>query len=340
MITSAFIFGLLFGGILQFAKLNKFNTISGLAMGKDFAVAKAILIAIGVGAILINLEIGIGLATYHTKPLVLGGVILGGIVFGAGMAILGYCPGTIPVSAGEGSMDAIIGIVGGLLGGLVYTLSLPSFKAILGPDLGNLTLKAVISENGALFYVCVFLIAALFIVLSFWMHKKEKAKDYKWVVSGIALAVLNAIVVLKSVSDRPIGASTTYPYAIDSVLGITNNDYFIKIQTPGHWELYFLFGAFVSGLLFSLIRKDFKFVLIYDNWRNYKGNSNIKRIIWSFAGGFLIIFGARMAGGCTSGHILSGGMQFALSSFIFAMFVFASLLITGKLFYREKANKS
>jgi hypothetical protein len=43
-----------------------------------------------------------------------------------------------------------------------------------------------------------------------------------------------------------------------------------------------------------------------------------------------------MAGGCTSGHILSGGMQLSVSSLVFAVFVFAGLLLTGKYFYRLK----
>lgn len=331
-----FTFGILFGGILQYARLNKFNTISGLALLKDFAVAKAILIAMGVGAILINVEIGTGIASYHTKPLILGGIVLGGIIFGSGMAILGYCPGTLPISAGEGSVDAMIGILGGLSGGLVYTIVLPYLNEILGPDFGNTSLKTLFPENMTWFYILVFLIASFFILLSFWIHKIEKSKNTKWVVAGIALAILNAIIFLKFTSDRPIGASTTFPYAIDSLFGITNNAYFSKIKASGHWELIFLSGAFFSGLVFSLIRKDFKFVLIHDNWRTYKGGSVIKRIIWSFAGGFLIIFGARMADGCTSGHIISGGMQFALSSYVFAIFVFAGLIITGRFFYRER----
>jgi uncharacterized membrane protein YedE/YeeE len=334
-----FVFGLLFGGILQYANLNKFNTISGLALRRDFAVAKAILIAIGVGAILINLEIDLGFASYHTKPFILGGIVLGGLIFGSGMAILGYCPGTLPISAGQGSIDAWIGIAGGLFGGIIYTILLPFITHILGPDLGNITLKTAFPENVLLFNLFAFVIAGLLIVLSFWISKKEKSKNNKWVFAGIALAVLNAVIVLQSVSDRPIGASTSYPYTIDSLLGITNNDYFSKIQNPGHWELIFLFGALASGFLFSLVRKDFKLILIYENWKIHKGNSNINRIIWAFIGGFLIIIGARMAGGCTSGHILSGGMQFALSSFVFAIFVFAGLLITGKIFYEKQTTK-
>lgn len=329
-----FVFGLLFGGILQYANLNKFNTISGLALRKDFAVAKAILIAIGAGAILINPEIDSGFASYHTKPFILGGITLGGLIFGSGMAILGYCPGTLPVSAGQGSVDAWIGIAGGLFGGIIYTILLPFITPILGPDLGNITLKTAFSENAVLFNLFVFVISGILIATSFWIHKTEKSKNNKWVFAGLALAVLNAVIILHSVSYRPIGASTSYPFAIDSLLGITTNDYFSKIQNSGQWELIFLFGALVSGFLLSLVRKDFKFILIYENWKIHKGNSNIKRIIWAFIGGFLIIIGARMAGGCTSGHILSGGMQFALSSFVFAIFVFAGLLITGKIFYK------
>ena len=112
----------LFGATLQSAKLNKYNTISGMARLEDYTVAKAILVAIGIGAILLNIEIGWDLLSYHVKPLILVGISLGGLIFGAGMAILGYCPGTMAVSLGEGSMDALVGIVGAILGGIVYTL--------------------------------------------------------------------------------------------------------------------------------------------------------------------------------------------------------------------------
>ncbi len=86
----------------------------------------------------------------------------------------------------------------------------------------------------------------------------------------------------------------------------------------------------------SLVRKEFKIMLLHENWIKYKGSSFKKRIIWSFMGGFILIIGARMSGGCTSGHILSGGMQLAFSSLTFAIFVFIGLFLTGKLFYLTK----
>jgi len=334
MVFVILILGFLFGAILQYASLNKYNVISGMATLDNFAVAKAIAVAIGVGAILLNIEIGLGLASYHVKPFILLGIMLGGLIFGAGMAILGYCPGTLFVSVGEGSLDAVVGIIGGLAGGLVYTLIQPSISGLLGPDLGSISLNSVLGTN-AVFYLLTIIIGGLFIAISFWLHKKDKIKDYKWLYAGIALAILGGIVFSTAVTDRPIGASSTYPYLADLLTGTTDNSYYAKIETPGHWELIFLSGALLAGLVLSLIKKEFKITLIHSNWEKYKGPSALKRIIWAFIGGFILILGARMAGGCTSGHVISGGMQLAVSSLVFALFVFAGLLITGKLFYKN-----
>lgn len=333
------VLGFLFGAILQYANLNRYNVISGMATLENFAVAKAIAVAIGVGAVIIAIEVGLGLASYHIKPFLLGGIAIGGIIFGVGMAILGYCPGTLPVSLGEGSVDALIGIIGGLVGGFIYTVAVPSIQNILGPDLGSFSLYTLIGRHHFIFYLVDIIIGVAFIWAAFWLNKKDKGTDLKWLYSGIGLAVLNAIVFLEVLTNRIIGASTAYPYVADVITGNTSNDYFSKIQVSGHWEVLFLSGAFISGLLISLFRKEFKITLIHSNWEKYKGKSVSKRIIWSFIGGFILIFGARMAGGCTSGQVLSGGMQLAVSSLVFAVFVFAGLLITGKYFYQERAGE-
>jgi len=93
MVLTILFLGFLFGGILHYAKLNKYNVISGLATLENLTVAKAIALTIGIGVILLNVEIGLGFASYHIKPLLLVGIMLGGFIFGIGMAILGYCPG-------------------------------------------------------------------------------------------------------------------------------------------------------------------------------------------------------------------------------------------------------
>jgi hypothetical protein len=326
------LFGFLFGTILQSARLNKYNTISGMARLEDYTVAKAIAIAIGVGAILLSIEIGFGFASFHVKPLLLVGITLGGLIFGAGMAILGYCPGTLPVSLGEGSMDALVGIIGGICGGVAYTLFQPSIQEILGPDLGKLSLQSTLG-GGSLYYILVGLFGFLLIGIAFLLNKIERKRNYNWLFAGVGLAVLNCIMLLTTVFDRPMGASTAYPYVGDTLTGLTINNYFAAIEKPGSWELLFLTGAMLSGLVISLIRRDFKIQLIYSGWSKTQGTSRSKRILWAFAGGFIMLIGARMAGGCTSGHVISGGMQIAASSLLFGAFVFTGLLVTGKYFY-------
>ena len=335
MNATILVLGFLFGAILQYAKLNRYNVISGMATLENLAVAKAIAVAIGVGAVIIAFEIGLGFASYHLKPFLLGGVVIGGIIFGVGMAILGYCPGTLAVSLGEGSIDALLGIIGGLVGGFVYTILLPSIHSILGPDFGSISLFSLIGQHQFIFYLLDIIIGVTFVWIAFRLNKIEKAVDYKWLYAGIGLAILNAVVFLSTITNRPIGASTAYPYISDLFTGTTRNNYFLKIQEPGYWEMLFLIGAFISGIVISILRKEFKITIIHSNWRKYKGNSVSKRLIWSFIGGFILIIGARMAGGCTSGHILSGGMQLSVSSLVFAVFVFAGLLITGKYFYKN-----
>ncbi len=328
------IFGFLFGAFLQHANLNKYNTIAGMATLENLTVAKTIAFAIGLGAILINLEISLGLASYHIKPVLLGGVMLGGIIFGAGMAILGYCPGTLPISLGQGSLDALTGIIGGITGALVFTLLWPRIGAILGPNLGKISLHSIAGE-GFLFYLFLIILGGIFMGIALWLDKLDGKKSYKWLHAAVGLAILVAIVFLSSTTDRVVGASSTYPYLAGLVSGLTDHPYFQKVAKSGNWELVFLSGAFLAGLVFSLLKKEFRISMIHTHWIKYKGHTPVKRAVWSFIGGFLLLFGARMAGGCTSGHVISGGMQLAASSLVFAVFVFGGLLLTGKLFYKH-----
>ncbi len=132
--------GVLFGIILQRSRVNTFDRIGGFAMWEDWTVPKVMLTAIAVSLVLLFIECQLGMATFHVKPFLAGGVIGGGILFGIGMAILGYCPGTLIVSTGEGALDALAGTIVGLMTGALYVAVFPSIRPILGPDLGKLQL--------------------------------------------------------------------------------------------------------------------------------------------------------------------------------------------------------
>ena len=71
-------------------------------------------------------------------------------------------------------------------------------------------------------------------------------------------------------------------------------------------------------------------------WVQNFGSSHAKRFAAAFLGGVLLLFGARLAGGCTSGHMISGMSQLAVSSFIFGICTFGAAIIMAKSLYRKR----
>ena len=155
--------GIVFGVILQRSRVNTFDRIGGFAMLKDFTVPKIMLTAIAVSVVLLFAEVKLGMAGLHVKPLVIGGVVGGGILFGIGMAILGYCPGTLIVSTGEGAVDALIGLIAGIATGAFFVAIFPRIRHLLGPNLGKIQL---LPDSAVLSGIIVVLFAALLIMLA------------------------------------------------------------------------------------------------------------------------------------------------------------------------------
>ena len=136
-----FLIGIIFGGIIQYTRVDKFEKIAGFAMLKDTIVPKMLFLTVGLTSIGLYFMIEAGWAHYHIKPIIWQGLIIGGVLFGISMAILGKCPGTGPVSIAEGRVDVLVGAIGGLIGGLVFTLYYDDFfKPLMGDSLGKLTL--------------------------------------------------------------------------------------------------------------------------------------------------------------------------------------------------------
>jgi uncharacterized membrane protein YedE/YeeE len=71
-------------------------------------------------------------------------------------------------------------------------------------------------------------------------------------------------------------------------------------------------------------------------WAAVFGGSRKKRFIAAFFGGVLLLFGARLAGGCTSGHMISGMSQLALSSFVFGVCTFGAAILVAHILYRKR----
>ena len=137
-VALVFLIGVIFGGIIQYTRVDKFEKIAGFAMLKDTIIPKMLFLTVGLTTIGLYFMIDAGQAHYHVKPIMLQGLIIGGTLFGISMAILGKCPGTGPVSIAEGRIDVLIGAIGGLFGGLIFTLYYDDFfKPLMGENLGK-----------------------------------------------------------------------------------------------------------------------------------------------------------------------------------------------------------
>jgi uncharacterized membrane protein YedE/YeeE len=158
-------------------------------------------------------------------------------------------------------------------------------------------------------------------------------------MGGILMSALLLMTFSVFGADRPIGASTYVPYFAGLIFDLDPDKYTYlqDVKNPGAWEGVMLFGSLLGGFVTSVfITKTFRFSLIPTGWEKYKNSSVFSRLFWSFVAGFFMIIGARLAGGCTSGHFMSGMSQMAISSMIFGTVVMVTLLITGKLFYNTK----
>ena len=163
-IAVVFLIGVLFGGIIQYTRVDKFEKIAGFAMLKDMVVPKMLFLAIGITSIALFFEVQLGYASFHIKPMILSGLVIGGILFGVSMAILGKCPGTGPISIAEGRIDVLVGAIGGILGGYVFTKYYePFFKPLMGESYGKETLLNTLGTHASWF---VFLFGVALIIIA------------------------------------------------------------------------------------------------------------------------------------------------------------------------------
>ena len=115
-----FVFGIVFGFLLQKGGVAKYEVLMGQFLLTDFTVIKVMLTAIVVGMVGIFSMRAMGLVKLHVKPTRYAANITGGLLFGVGLGLLGYCPGTGAAALGQGNYDAIAGIVGLMVGSYVY----------------------------------------------------------------------------------------------------------------------------------------------------------------------------------------------------------------------------
>lgn len=136
--------GVAFGALLQRGRASRYEGILAQLLLRDGSIARLMGTAVAVGALGVHALVRAGKAKLDIKPLQLGGIVGGGALFGTGLAVLGYCPGTTLAAVGEGRRDAMAGALGMLIGAGLFVRAYPTIEPLIkAGDHGKTTFHRV-----------------------------------------------------------------------------------------------------------------------------------------------------------------------------------------------------
>ena len=155
---------------------------------------------------------------------------------------------------------------------------------------------------------------------------------------GIGIGILSWLSFL--ISGKPIATSTTFARAggmiEEMVLGkkAKQRPYYEKIKLMINWQWMLVIGVVIGSFISATLSGDFQVgVWVPSLWSSAFGDSAVLRVLVAVIGGIILGFGARFAGGCTSGHGISGTLQLAVSSWISVIFFFVGGIIAAHIIY-------
>lgn len=174
-----------------------------------------------------------------------------------------------------------------------------------------------------------------------WIIKQIRKEEWSPYAAGILLGLVGILTVF--LTDNLLGASGAFEN-IAGMLGKAlapatfDNVYFNFVMPPGTtFVVVLLIGIFFGGTLGALSSGTFKLRTMDDEqWKQAYGKQIWKRWTLLFVGGIILEYAAGIAGGCTSGLAISGGMLLAPSAFLFIAGLFTSGILTAMIIYKRK----
>ena len=157
-------------------------------------------------------------------------------------------------------------------------------------------------------------------------------------VAGIGIGVLSWLAFL--LSDRTIGCSTPFARTSGMIERLfrgrkaMERPYFRQVVPEFGWDSMLVIGILIGAVISVLLSGGFSAQWVPDLWQETFGDTPLLRIAVAFVGGILMGIGSRWAGGCTSGHGISGTLQLAVSSWLSVIGFFAGGIAAAMLIFR------
>ena len=312
-VTASFASGALFGSALLISRVYDPSVVIEQLQLCNFRMLSVFLTAAGSSAVVQYLFNRWGLA----QPSIRGdstlnwfgkydGNLIGGAMVGVGMALAGACPGTVLIQLGIGDGLSRYTILGAIMGGMAFSkYSKKLFMSTKRPQSARKeTFGDVIEADVGAVLVAFEILCITVISLASWSNPKLD-REAGWshpVLGGLLIGLTQAFSIL--LTSTTLGVSTAYEqlgrYALYC---LRNKDIDVPAWPPR--SLIFALGILVGGAAL-------------DKFNPWSGTIEYMDItVWrAMLGGFCLSFGARTAGGCTSGHGVSGLSAFSVSSFL------------------------
>jgi hypothetical protein len=174
-----------------------------------------------------------------------------------------------------------------------------------------------------------------------WIKKQFSKESWSPYVAGALLGVVGVLAV--ALSNSLLGASGGFEN-LAGIIGqavapnLFDNLYFNFVMPPGiTWQVVLLIGVFFGGMLGALTSKTLKWRWIPEKqWSQIFGSQRWKRWALAFVGAIILEYGAGIAGGCTSGLAIAGGMLLAPAAFLFIAGMFVSGIVVALILYRAR----
>jgi len=161
-----------------------------------------------------------------------------------------------------------------------------------------------------------------------------RAKSWSPFAVGLAIGLLSWFAF--ATADHGLGITTPFEYGaalVQRALGSSNEAYFRDHTPKLGWEVMVVVGVFIGSLVSSKLSGDREHATVPIAWRRRFGGSVGLRMALALSGGVVMMLGARLARGCTSGHGITGALQLAVSSWIFIVIAFVAAIATALAIY-------
>eukprot|EP01084_Bolivina_argentea_P316437 548505_1 len=269
-------------------------------------------------------------------------VIIGSIALGAGMTVSGSCPGNLPVQLGAGVENSIFTLIGAIGAAIIYGFTdLLREKILTNPNIKHANVDEYMSKISVKWLCVVFGIICWIITIAFevifpWKSELNTplSPDCNFLtcsswppsVCGLFVGLLQIPCML--VFGSYIGMSSVYAFVVPNWMKCDKELKSDPYDKPSWWRFVFyvftIVGSWFGVALNSDINQSHLNIIKYP-YDNINGMNMIRSLI----GGCLIIYGARLSRGCTSGHGFSGSMLMSTSSLIAICGMFGAAIITG-----------